>query len=663
MWQPAPLRGLVTHDRRGVASHALIFSLLLVVGAACKEPAREGVRIVPQVNPVQPRRVAFAPDREDQLLILEATGLVGVWDVRNPGHPVRTAWIPAGAIDAGFSPDGKEIVTAGWDGKVRWWSDGGKLLRTSAGGHKGPARALAIGDDQVLSGGEDGALRLWGRDGAGLGEPITAHDGFVVSVAISANGDLASAGTDQVIRLWQKDSSSPSGYRARVLHQESRSKRRPYLAHQLKMDANMGWDHAVEFSPRGDALAVAAFDGGVRLWGAADWSTAKALNVAGRHVRALAWTPRGDTLAAGGFDGRVALWNADGAPRGAVAQHPVPILSVAFSSTGGRLATASIDRVRLWKSAGELVAELPAGAPPQMTTVAVTESGPLFASADPSGNLRRWQIDGSAPVEIGAGPLGGVLALVLSPNGELLFAGGDLGVDARLFGPNGATTPKTSIASFIDDAAFSPHGDLLAIAGSPGMVELLNSDGSAHTPPFRACREMIHGFAFSPVEDSLAILCDYGLVKLWTLDLKPRGILLEPAAGAARGLAISPSGQLLASGGLDGFVGFWGLPPRRLDDGLFIGLNIDQVGLRRAGSWVLANGNTVFFFDAELRLVATALVTPEGVVAFTPDGSFAGSRGAERLVRAFRADGTPLTAAETAERLAPAKVLAALHTS
>jgi WD40 repeat protein len=254
-----------------------------------------------------------------------------------------------------------------------------------------------------------------------------------------------------------------------------------------------------------------------------------------------------------------------------------------------------------------------------------------------------------------------VFSLALSPTGDL-FAGGNQG-HARLFWSDGGTTPTTSIGSYIDAAAFSPRGDLLAIAGTAGRVELLNRDGSARTARFRACQEIIYGFAFSPVADTLATLCEHGVVKLWTLDGKSLGSLLESAAGAARGLAISPSAELLASGRLDGVVGFWKPQSLRLDAALDIGLNIDQVGLHREGSWVLANGNTVFFFDAHRRLVATAVVAPEGVVAFTPDGSFAGSRGAERLVRAFRADGIPLTAAETAERLVPAKVVAALHTS
>ena len=642
-------------------------TLALCAGACSRSQGpREDVRIVPQVKPIQPRRVAFAPNDENRLLVLEAAGLVGVWDIRDVDKPVRTAWIPAAAIDACFSADGTEVITAGRDGKLRWWASvGGQPLRTSTGGHQGPARALAVAGDQVLSGGEDGTLRLWNRDGTPRGEPITAHDGFVVSVAVSDRGDLASAGIDETIRLWQKDPSSPNGYRGRVLYQEEKSKRRLYLADVLKGDPSFGWDHAVAFAPGANALAAAAFDGGVRLWPALDWGQAKVLNLPGKHhVRALSWSLYGDVLAAAGFDGKVARWDAAGASLGEGAQHSAPIVSVALSPSGARFATASSDdRLRLWRSDGSLIALLPDGAPSWSTTVALTAEGPVFASIDGTGNLRRFAIDGSTVHESPTGTQHRVTAIALSPSGDLLVAAHD-DQSVALLGPDGATTAKSKLWSYPDGAAVSPRADVVALAGNPGNVELLNADGTPRTAPFRACREKIFGLAFSPVDETLAILCEDDGAKLWTLDGRPRGTLLEPQTAAAhrRGLAFSASADLLASGDRDGAVDFWALPARRLDDSLWVGLPIDQVGLHRGGSWVSANGNTVFFFDPGQRLVATAVVAPEGVIAFLPDGSFAGSAGVEGLARAFRADGTPLSAEESAERVAPRSIGAALRT-
>ena len=194
--------------------------LLLTLGAACRHGGGEPAHVVPQLDPMQPRRVAFAPGGGERLLVLEATGLVGIWDVADLGHPERLAWIPAGAVDACFTADGKDVVTGGWDGRLRRWSGNGRLVWTSAVGHDGPVRALAIGADGIVSGGEDGTLRFWSLEGTARRAPLAAHQGFVVSVAISPGGDLASAGVDEsdppvaarpVLRQRLPRARSPSG--------------------------------------------------------------------------------------------------------------------------------------------------------------------------------------------------------------------------------------------------------------------------------------------------------------------------------------------------------------------------------------------------------------------------------------------------------------------
>ena len=167
------------------ACAALPLLLLLAFGAACRHGGGEAAYVVPQLDAVQPRRVAFAPGDGERLLVLEATGLVGIWDVTDLGHPERLAWIPAGAIDACFTADGKDVVTAGWDGRLRRWTGGGRLVWTSAVGHDGPVRARGGRSrrNRVRRRGRHAALLVARRGG----EPRAAHraQGFVVSVAVS----------------------------------------------------------------------------------------------------------------------------------------------------------------------------------------------------------------------------------------------------------------------------------------------------------------------------------------------------------------------------------------------------------------------------------------------------------------------------------------------
>ena len=56
-------------------------------------------------------------------------------------------------------------------------------------------------DGRLASGGSDGKLRLWPKDG--LAEPVVlSHGSLVWSLAVLADGRLASAGDDGKIKLW-----------------------------------------------------------------------------------------------------------------------------------------------------------------------------------------------------------------------------------------------------------------------------------------------------------------------------------------------------------------------------------------------------------------------------------------------------------------------------
>ncbi len=61
-----------------------------------------------------------------------------------------------------------------------------------------------LADGRLASGGDDGQIKLWPRDG--VGEPVVlTHGGRVQSLAVLADGRLASGGDDGQIKLWPRD--------------------------------------------------------------------------------------------------------------------------------------------------------------------------------------------------------------------------------------------------------------------------------------------------------------------------------------------------------------------------------------------------------------------------------------------------------------------------
>jgi WD40 repeat protein len=61
-----------------------------------------------------------------------------------------------------------------------------------------------LADGRLASGGEDGKIKLWPK--VGTGEPVVlSHGSWIWSLAVLADGRLASAGEDGKIKLWLVD--------------------------------------------------------------------------------------------------------------------------------------------------------------------------------------------------------------------------------------------------------------------------------------------------------------------------------------------------------------------------------------------------------------------------------------------------------------------------
>jgi WD40 repeat protein len=67
--------------------------------------------------------------------------------------------------------------------------------------HGSPISSLAVlADGRLASGGDDGQIKLWPR---GVGEPmVLSHGSSINSLVVLADGRLASGGFDGQIKLW-----------------------------------------------------------------------------------------------------------------------------------------------------------------------------------------------------------------------------------------------------------------------------------------------------------------------------------------------------------------------------------------------------------------------------------------------------------------------------
>ena len=146
-----------------------------------------------------------------------------------------------------FSPDGKSIITTGYDDTIRFWdSQTGTHLRVLRG-HTDRVNDVVLSPDGTLlaSSSSDDTIRLWDVESGMTIRTLTGHTSGVYSAAFSPDGKtLASGSSDFTIRLWDVE----SGMAIRTI------------------TGHKGAVSGVTFSPDGATLASRSTDGTTLVW-------------------------------------------------------------------------------------------------------------------------------------------------------------------------------------------------------------------------------------------------------------------------------------------------------------------------------------------------------------------------------------------------------------
>ena len=326
-------------------------ALNLASCAAEPEPVSSGPRVdatlvatwptaAPPRQPVFSRdgRLLAASDTSGLIAVRESAGWKTVAELHHEG----------GATSLAFSPDGRTLFTAGYDGKVRSWDVATRRLTGSLEGATKTLWSLDVSPDgsRVAAAGEDATIYVWTLAGPAAPRMLRGHERNVWEVRFSPDGQqLASGSFDKTARLWDAASGKP-------------------------LKTLTGHEQAVvglAFSPDGKLLATSGDDSTIRFWRLPDGSPIRTIAV-GNHTYKLAFTSDGRWLVSGGRarGGLGTFWHQLTGGGGSAAPVRVwrtadaalvralptddDVADVGLSPDGRWLAVASEDRrTRLWR--------------------------------------------------------------------------------------------------------------------------------------------------------------------------------------------------------------------------------------------------------------------------------------------------------------------------
>jgi WD40 repeat protein/serine/threonine protein kinase len=540
---------------------------------------------------------------------------------------VQSHLILRGGLSVAYSPDGRTLVSGGQDGTVRVWETAtGRELHTLRG-HAHVVYAVAFSPDgrTLASGGEDQTVWLWEAATGRALRVLRGHTDHVHGVAFSPDGrTLASAANDRTVRLWDITT-------GREL---------------LTLRGHAQWVNGVAYSPDGRVVASAGEEGAVRVW---DTATGQAVRILPGHsgvIKRVVFSPDGKTLAAAEGEGTVQVWDlATGRGLLTLRGHSQWVNGVAYSPDGRTLVSTGFDRtVRLWDAATGRELRTLRGLTADARSVAYSPDGRHIAAAAVDESIMLWDLSADREAIILGGHADVVTGVAYSPDGRTLVStGSDRTV--RLWDAASGQEIRTLLGhtSIVWGAAFSPDGRTLASAGWDHSVRLWDAATGRELRNLSGHTAKVLTVAYAPDGRTLASAGVDRTVRVWDVVTGRELRILRGHADQVNGVAYSPDGRTLASAGSDRTVRLWdaatgeevqvlrGHPDRVLG----IGYGPDG----RTLAAVVEDGS-VTLWDAEAGQTVWTLhgrSVQVRSVSFNPDGRTLASAGSDGTVKLWDA--------------------------
>jgi WD40 repeat protein len=476
---------------------------------------------------------------------------------------------------AAFSNNGKLVLAAGQDGKVRLWrADAGldsapiELVRPPTRGRLSPLTTATFSPDadRVAAGGLEQPI-VWVWDVASPASPLAlmGHTGAILSVDYSPDGrHIVTASDDKTARVWDATSGAPE------------------LVLQRHTDAVS----SAVYTPDGSQIVTTSYDGTTIVWNADTGTPVRALPTQSARVYDVAFDPTGTRIVTASEDSLVRVWDpSTGALMAELRGHTSPARTARFSPDGRLIVTASDDgTARVWDATNYLQLTLLRGEPPEAyvreaaalpslsasvdlrsqvfdATFDPTSTMVLTASAD--GMLREWTaIDSPVTDTFATGNQSPIYRVAYSPDGRrLLEAGGDNVVRVWDTVSRNLVMELTGHTRPVLGADISADGQHIVSAGADGTARVWDATQSPAPEPItlNVSALPVTSAVFSPDGQRIVTASSDKTARVWVRDGATFALqlVLEGHSNGLSGAVFSADGSHIVTSSLDRTARVW----------------------------------------------------------------------------------------------------------
>ncbi|AFY55337.1 WD40 repeat-containing protein [Rivularia sp. PCC 7116] len=488
--------------------------------------------------------VIFSPD--DKFMIAASfDNTVSLWRYNSTtglftNRPFVRISEPDGLWAIAFNPNNNIIATASENGKVKFWTLDGKLIKTIPA-HDEKIWGLNFSADgkYLATASADNTIKIWDSQGRFL-KTLTGHKDKVLSVNFSPDSKyIVSGSEDKTVKLWDLTGK---------------------LLHTFEGHTNDVLD--VRFNPDGKLIASASADDTVRVWDVALKEEYQQVRYGSKAIE-VKFSPDGKTFATASGDKTVKLSYLKGI---------LPTFtgnSVSISPDSETVAIANQNIITLQRRNGNLIRRFDVEIE-EINKVIFSPTGKYFATIDSENQIKVWNLKGKLlrnwqghdvknnPMDFDA-----IQDIDISPDGKTIATISRVDKQVKLWNLQGKLIKSWQFNDyFATSIKFSPGGETLAIAEGKN-VTLWNLEGNL-LRTITGHKDSIAALSFNSDGRIIATASNDKTVKLWQHDT---GKLLQTLAHQDNVYAVtfSADDSLVISGSTDKSLNLWTMSGKLLN--------------------------------------------------------------------------------------------------